>query len=94
MSPLPFRSSVVYTHVGRLGQLSPIYALNNFRTKVHVVESEALLPVIHLSHRTVSSAPAVKTVAETMAGVETHELHVFDRDDARVGYEDGLSVAR
>ena len=28
-----------------------------------------------------------------MAGLEPHKLHVFDRDDARVGYEDGLSVA-
>ena len=28
-----------------------------------------------------------------MAGLERHKLHVFDRDDARVGYEDGLSVA-
>lgn len=28
-----------------------------------------------------------------MAGLEAHKLHVFDRDDARVGYEDGLAVA-
>ena len=27
-----------------------------------------------------------------MAGLESHKLQVSDRDEARVGYEDGLSV--
>ena len=58
-----------------------------------MVDSEALLPAIHRSPKKMSFAPAVNTVAETMAVLEPHKLHVFDRDDARVGYEDGPSVA-
>ena len=74
-------------------QLSQVYTLNTFRTKIYVVDSEALLPAIHRSHKTISFAPSVKAVAESMAGLEPHKLHVFDRDDARVGRKDGLSVA-
>lgn len=66
VSSLPFRSYAVYEQFGRLRQLGPIYTLDIFRTEVYVVHSEALLPAIHRSHNTVSFAPAVKTVAETM----------------------------
>lgn len=86
-------NAVVSERFGRLGPLSPIYTLNIFRIKIYVVDSETLLPALGRSYKTVSFAPAVKTVAETMAGLESHKLHVFDRDDVRVGYEDGLALA-
>lgn len=91
--PLQFASSIASEQFGRQGQLSPIYTLNIFRTKIYVVDSEALLPAVHRNHKTISFAPAVKTVAETIAGLDGHKLHVFDRDDTRVGLEDGLSLA-
>ena len=31
-------------------------------------------------------------MAEAMAGLESHKLHVFDRDEARVGHEEGLAA--
>ena len=93
MSPLPFRWCAVFEQFGRLGQLGLISTLNIFRIKDCVVDSEAHLPAIRRSYKTVSFAPAVETVAETMAGIEPYELYVRDRDDARVGCEDELSVA-
>ena len=77
----------------RLGQRSPIYTLKLFRTKIYVVDSEALLPAVHRSYKTVSFTPAVKVMAETLSGFQPHESRVFDRDEARLGREERLASA-
>ena len=72
VSPLPFRWCAVFEQFGRLGQLGLISTLNVFRIKDCVIDSEAHLPAIHRRYKIVSFASAVKTVAETMVGVEPH----------------------
>ena len=77
----------------RRKNLPPIYTINLFRKKIYVVDSEALIPAIHRSHKTVSFSPSVKRMAEDFSGFKPHELLVFDKDDTRGDLQEGLSAA-